>query len=98
MLRIKLSAAARSDMARIDHYSIEQFGDEVAARYLRGFNEAFDDLRHYPHSGQARPDYGDGTRCRMHRSHRILYRVTGDVVFIQRILHFSQNVPAHLKP
>jgi hypothetical protein len=24
--------------------------------------------------------------------------VTDDVVFIQRILHHSQNVPAHLRP
>ena len=98
MARIRLSAAARSDLARIDDYSAERFGDEVAADYVRGFADVFEQLQRFPLSGQARPDYREGTRCKLHRSHRILYRVTDDVVFIQRILHHSQNVPAHLKP
>jgi toxin ParE1/3/4 len=96
--KIRLSAAARSDLARIDDYSAEHFGDDVAADYLRGFGDVFEQLQRFPLAGQARPDYREGTRCKLHRSHRILYRVTDDVVFIQRILHHSQNVPAHLRP
>jgi toxin ParE1/3/4 len=96
--RVKLSAAARRDLAKIDEYSLEQFGDEVASAYSRGFNDVFGLLGELPLSGQARPDYREGTRCKMHKSHRILYRVDGETVLVQRILHHSQNVPAHLKP
>jgi toxin ParE1/3/4 len=94
---IKLSAKARIDLARISEFSAERFGDDVADEYARGFNEAFDLLRDHPMSGQARPDYGKTSRCKIHRSHRILYRVAGDTVFVQRFLHHSQKVPAHLK-
>lgn len=93
---IKLSAAARSDLARIGEFGAEHFGDDVADDYARGFLEAFELLRRHPLAGQARPDFRKGTRCKLHRSHRILYRVAGDIVFIQRILHHSRDVPRHL--
>lgn len=94
---IKLSAAARRDLARISEFSAERFGDNVADEYTRGFQEAFGLLRRHPLSGQDRPDFRKGSRCKVHGSHRILYRVNGNTVFVQRILHHSQHVPAHLK-
>ncbi len=94
---IKLSATARRDLAQIDDYSGEHFGDEVADTYTRGLNEAFALLADVPFAGEARPDYGKDVRCKVHRKHRILYRVSGNMVFVQRILHHFQDVPRHVQ-
>lgn len=96
--RIKFSSAARNDLAEIDDYGATRFGDEIAAGYARGFLEVFALLREYPLAGRHRPELREGTRCKRHRSHLIFYRVAGDTVFVQRILHHSQDLPAHLKP
>ncbi|MBU6266821.1 MAG: type II toxin-antitoxin system RelE/ParE family toxin [Sphingomonadales bacterium] len=98
MARIRLSAAARSDLAAIDDYGAHHFGDEAAADYARGFREVFSLLRAYPLSGTPRPELRDGTRSKRHRSHLIFYRLAEDTVFVQRILHHSQDTSAHLKP
>lgn len=93
---VKFSSTARRDLARIDDYSAEQFGGDVADTYARGFNEAFALLADVPFAGEARPDFGKDVRCKVHRSHRILYRVRGDTVFVERILHHSQDSRRHL--
>lgn len=95
MAKVKLSAAARRDLARIDDYGAEHFGDEAADAYTRGLNEAFSFLADVPFGAEARPD-GEGVRCKVHRRHRILYRVGDETVFVQRILHYSRDVPRHL--
>jgi len=96
--RFKVSAAARNDLAAIDEYGAERFGDEAAAAYSLGFKEAFLFLRQYPLAGRQRPELRAGTRCKTYRRHLIFYRFTDDTVFIQRILHHSQDIPAHLRP
>lgn len=96
--RLKLSAAARGDLAAIDDYGVAQFGEHIAAEYARGFHEVFSTLSQYPQLGVLRPEFREGTRCKLHRSHLIFYRVANDTVFVQRILHHSQDISAHLKP
>ena len=98
MPEVKISRSARSDLAAIDEYGADRFGDEIAGEYSRGLAEALELLSRHPHAGQARPDFGKIVRCKVHRKHRVLYRVAGDTVFVQRVLHHSQNVSAHLKP
>ena len=97
MAEVKLSATARRDLARIDAYSAEEFGDKVADTYLRGMNDAFAMLADVPFAGEPRPDYGQGARCKVFGSHRILYRVEGEIVYVQRILHHAQDVRANHK-
>lgn len=80
----------------IDEYGAEHFGDAAADAYMRGTNEAFLLLADLPFAAEARPDFGKGVRCHVYRSHRILYRVDGEIVFVQRILHHSRDVPRHL--
>lgn len=96
MLDVKISRSAQSDLAAIDEYGTEQFGGDAAAEYSRGFTGAFELLSHHPHTGQARPEFGKNVRCKVYRKHRILYRVTGDTVYVQRVLHHSRDVPRHL--
>jgi toxin ParE1/3/4 len=93
----KVSTAARFDLADIDDYSMERFGEEAAEAYARGLTEAFLFLAQYPLSGRPRPELPADTRCKTYRSHVIFYRYTDETVFIQRILHHSQDAAAHLR-
>ena len=96
MREVKISRLARGDLAAIDDYGSDQFGHKVASDYSRGLAEALELLGRYPDAGQARPEFGTTMRCKVHRQHRILYRVTDDTVLVQRILHHSRDVPRHL--
>lgn len=96
MVEVRLSEAAGADLAEIDTYGSDQFGDAAAAAYQRGIDRVLTRLEDFPLSGEKRPDYGEGIRCVVHRSHRILYVVEPDRVVIARILHHSRDVPRHL--
>ena len=94
---IRLSPTARADLASIDEYSAEQFGDDVADVYSRGFHEVFDLLRRHPLAGAKKRELGNAVRCFVHRQHRIFYRVDGDLILIIRIIHHAQNARRALR-
>jgi toxin ParE1/3/4 len=89
---IRLRASAQSDLEAIFDYSIGQFGREQAEAYLRSFDPAFDLLRRHPLAGALRTQIDPPIRCLPHRSHRILYDVDGDTVWIVRVLHHAMDV------
>ena len=89
---VELSPAARADLAEIDDFSADQFGQDVADAYLRGFNDAFALLRRHPLAGPAKPELGIGIRCLVHRRHRIFYRCETERVLIVRIIHHARDV------
>jgi toxin ParE1/3/4 len=91
LAEIKFSNAAESDLEAIDAYSFSQFGDEVAAKYMHGFDEAFSILARHPLAGVMMPELREGARCYVHQKHRIFYSVNADVVFIIRIIHHAQD-------
>lgn len=91
MADLKLSRAARADLAAIDDYSVEQFGQDVADAYLRRFNEVFDLLRRQPLVGIERGALGAELRCFVDRRHPIFYSFDGKEVLIIRILHHAQD-------
>ena len=94
---MRLSRTAEAEFEAIDAYSHEQFGDEVATTYMRGFGELFDLLRRHPLVGQEAFELGKGIRSLKHRSHRIFYRVEKDEVRIIRILHHAMDATRALR-
>jgi plasmid stabilization system protein ParE len=53
---VKLSSAARRDLARIGEFSAAQFGDEVADGYLRGLEGDKVFVQRILHHSQYVPD------------------------------------------
>ena len=96
MPEVRLSERARLDLIDIDDFGSERFGDDTADAYQRAIADILSQLGDFPLIGEARPDYGNGIRCIVHKSHRILYRVENETVEIARILHHSRDVPRHL--
>lgn len=96
MAEVRLSEGARADLADIDAYGAEQFGEDAADGYQRGISDTLDRLSRFPRLGEARPAYGMNIRCIVYRRHRILYRLIGEEVVVARILHHSRDVARHL--
>ncbi len=86
-----------ADFDAIDAYSFEEFGEDIADAYMRGFDELFELLRSHPKAGMAASELGKGIRKLTHRQHRIFYTVDGDLVFIARILHHAMDPKRALK-
>jgi toxin ParE1/3/4 len=78
-------------LAGIDEYGADQFGQDAADAYSRGFNEVFALLRLHPQAGAPSPELGRNIRCIVHRRHRIFYRLDGNAVVIQRIIHHARD-------
>lgn len=91
MASVIFSPVGKSDLAAIDDYSIEQFGEETAAAYVRGFNEVIDLLRRHPLAGADKSELGRGLRSITYRKHRIFYTFREDSVVIIRIIHHAQD-------
>lgn len=94
---VRLTEAAIADLAEIDTFGGERFGDDATDAYQRGIAKVFARLELFPLSGELRPAYGSDIRCVVHRSHRILYKVNADGIVVARILHHSRDVQKHLK-
>ena len=94
MKRLDIKAAARAELAQIYEFSVTEFGSKVAEAYLIGLRRAFDRLLEFPFIGPVYPDVTPEVRVFLHRSHRIFYRIDGDMVLIVRVLHKHRDVRA----
>lgn len=92
MARLRLSAAARRDLADICRYSLREFGLSVADTYLRRMKRSFELLRERPFAGAVAPDLKPALRVLTYRRHRIFYRIEEGAVQIIRVLHHAQDV------
>jgi toxin ParE1/3/4 len=97
MAKLRLSTKARRDLQDIGSAGIREYGPLAAAAHIEGFRRLFGLLRDQPFAGQEWPDLDLGVRSLSHRPHRILYRVDGDTVIIDRIIHQARDI-RHVLP
>jgi toxin ParE1/3/4 len=89
--RVRIARRARRDLAGIRAYTVVNWGEDQADEYMRRLAEAFDSIAQFPEIGQTCPEMGQRYRCLAAEHHRIIYRVTGDAVFVQRVVHQRQR-------
>jgi toxin ParE1/3/4 len=94
---VQFTNEAVADLGAIDEYSVAQFGEEVGAAYMRGFDKVFALLKDHPKAGAAVPEYGITFHNIVHRRHRIFYVINESVVLIVRILHHSADASRALR-
>lgn len=97
MAKLRVSAGARRDLERIGAVGVQDHGVTASAAYVEGFRKLFRLLREQPFAGQARSELGQDIRSLSYRPHRILYRVQGDTVIIDRIIHQARDVSRALR-
>lgn len=97
MAKLRVSAEARRDLQDIGSTGTREYGPIASAAHVEGFRRLFRLLRDQPFAGQEWPDLDLGVRSLSHRPHRILYRVDGDAVVIDRIIHQARDI-RHVLP
>lgn len=97
MAEVEFSNAAEADLVEIDAFSVDLFGEEIAASYMHGFDDAFVRLQDHPFIAPLRPEFGGDIRCLVHRQHRIFYHATAAKVFVIRILHHARDAKRALQ-
>lgn len=97
MTRLRTTQAARADIRGIETYSKAAFGSQAAREYLAGLSAIFDLLEARPQAG-ARDRAFEDMRSFRYRSHRIYYRLDGDLLLVVRILHHARDVAGAFEP
>ncbi len=110
MVRLRLSALARVDIANLLLWSEERYGDQARERYEQLLSSALRDLVEDPVrlGTLARPELGQGVRTYHLRNakkqsgvtrprHLILYRLRRtSVVEVGRVLHDAMELERHI--
>ena len=96
-MKLVISKLARDDLASIEKYTRENWGEQQADLYLAQIEHRILSLLERPHMGEARPDVADGYRYLPEGKHLIFYRIDGDMVRILGVPHASMDLDRHLE-
>jgi toxin ParE1/3/4 len=96
--RLRIAAAAQSDLRDIRIYSKAAFGAATTSQYLIGLRATFTLLRERAIIGTSEEHLGFAMRSFGYKSHRIYFRSADDEVLIVRILHHARDVPTLMTP
>lgn len=87
MLEINKQNNAEDDLINIWLYSLEQWDESTADRYLDLLNRAIEKLRLHPRSGMDCSEIREGYRRLIVQQHRVYYYLTPKSIEIIRVLH-----------
>jgi plasmid stabilization system protein ParE len=96
MARVHYVADARSDLKDIHGYTVEEWGSDQAARYLRGLRRRCEMLSRHPRMAPATAP-GSPLRVALYREHRILYEPVTGGIEVLRIVHQARDFGAVLE-
>ena len=101
MRRIHVHESAESELIDIWRYSIEEWGEVQADKYLDGLDSGISPrirkLADNPEIGMKRDYVRDGYRVLFVGSHAVYYTVTPDAVHIIRVLNGRMDPDRHLE-
>lgn len=96
-MKLVISDLAKQDLASIEEYTRDNWGDHQADVYLAQVENRILSLLETPYLGTARPDVSDDYRCLPEGKHLIFYRVDGEVVNILGVPHASMDLERHME-
>jgi toxin ParE1/3/4 len=91
MAELVVRAEATADIAGIYAQGADEYGTDVADRYLAGLQTAIERLATFPQSGPIYPGIRPAIRYLAYRRHHIFYDFDGSAVWIVRVLHHAQD-------
>jgi toxin ParE1/3/4 len=87
MLKLRLSRAAQQHLEDIWLYTISEWGEDQAEKYVALIEKALSLLPDNPYHGKVRPDVKPGYRALQAGKHLIFYSVGEEFVDVIGILH-----------
>jgi toxin ParE1/3/4 len=94
--RIKLSPAAKNDLADIWDFGADQWGPDRADSYIDDLRDRMIWLTANSSAGKRRDDIAPGLLSTPQGSYMIFFRATAGSIEIARILHQRMDVTRHL--
>lgn len=90
-MRVEVSATAIDDLVEIGAY-IALDNPERAWSFVADIRQHCDSLGTFPHRAPTRSDLPRDVRAKAYRGYLIVYRVLGNVVRIERVLHGARDL------
>ena len=93
---LSLSSLAQNDLTAIIEYTIQQWGDNQADKYLEQIKNGLSKIQDNPNIGRVRTDISDRHRNILIEKHIVIYIVQNKQIFVSRILHQSRDIKTAL--
>lgn len=92
----RLSKLALDDLEDIGAY-IANDSPEIADRFVDRILMRVELLATNPHLGRSRPEFAPAYRTFPFANYVIVYRLSGDLILIERVLHGARSIPDILR-
>ena len=92
-MRLEFSPAAQFDLIEIASF-IARDNPARAYSYVDELEKTCEALSDFPELGPARPELGEGVRMLPYENYLIFYRIYGDHIRIERVLHGARDINA----
>lgn len=96
-MQMELSRYVESDLDAIADF-IALDNPRRAVTFIQDIRNKFYGIQREPLIYQLRPDIGEGARMVPVGNYAILFRITGNMVRIERIVYGSRNLPSIFDP
>lgn len=96
-MRLELSRYIEGDLDDIADY-IAQDNPVRAVTFIQDIRAKFFDIRRNPLIHQLRTDIGEEARMAAIGNYAILFRVTGEVVRVERVVYGGRDLPGVFEP
>lgn len=93
MVELRLSRRALLDIADIEAYSIEKWGEKVAAEYLQSIEDALNLLREQPALLRVKPNVSRSLCFYRVRQHFLVFAVYEKILFVLTAKHGALDLP-----
>ncbi len=94
----RLAPRAKADLEELAFYVFVESGSvEIANRLVDSITERFVLLGTHPRAGRRRDDLRPGIRSFPVGNYLVFYRIEGDDVLVQRVVHGSRDLAALLR-
>ena len=96
-MRLELSAFVEPDLDEVATF-IAQDNPRRAVTFIQEIRGKFSDIQQSPLLYQLRPDIGETARLATLGNYAILFRVTDDVIRIERVAYGGRDLPKVFDP
>jgi toxin ParE1/3/4 len=101
MAEVHLTRRALLDIAEIERYSVEQWGEDVAGKYIGDLGKGLDRLAESPALLKSLPDSSSRLRFYRVREHFLVCDLIHEHIYVLAVRHGSMDLPqriAELEP
>ena len=96
MYELRYTPAAERDLLAIAEYLERERGQAFAQRYLSAMKMRIGMLRDNAHTFRERSELGPGRRAINFKPYLVFYRLIGNTVYVQRVLHGARRITPRL--